>query len=489
MDAALIYSTVAALIAGLAIQWINIKVAHRFKLLDIPTARRRHVSSTPVTGGVGLFASWTVGIIIYTCLAPDWFKGYELSLLIMGTSVVVLIALGLVDDLKGLSPRWKLSIEFIVAGLVVGLEPQVNAICTHWSGTLGIFVWPMAMIWIVGITNSINLIDGLDGLGGGMSLLVASSITVLSLWTGEQAQFVTVIMLMLVASTSGFLRYNWFPAKVFLGDNGSLPLGFLIAATSLMCRPQSRSWIMIASVVLMLGYPILDMGLAVLRRHKKRFPLFKADRNHLHHRIQRLGLSVPHTAALLLSTGLYLQIASLCINQISPPSAALGIAVVCFSIFSLLHLIRSIERWRVKKIFYGIEHAPQEFGKEAASEAHTIMHIELETLLEAAMFEEQGRCHQLVAALELMLSSMVRPTDVLFKTNQRISIVFTKDRIDLAASKEVEKRFHQHINHFLSLYNLQCSLSGIPITFETATILKRSGTTTIISNQNKRYAA
>lgn len=487
MEATLLYSALSAFFAGLIIQHLNIRFAHRFKLLDIPTARRRHTKSTPVTGGVGVFVTWGFGILGYSLVQPNWLNGYEQSFLVTSISVGVLVVLGLIDDLRGLSPSWKLLVEFAVAAFVITFEPQVNAICSHWSGTLGIFVWPMAMVWIVGITNSINLIDGLDGLAGGMSLLVGASITVLSLWTGEQAQFATITMLMLVASTGAFLKYNWSPAKIFLGDNGSLPLGFLIATASLMCRPQSRSWIMIASVVLMLGYPILDMGLAVMRRHKKRLPLFKADRNHLHHRIQRLGLPVSQTSSLLLSIGLYLQIASLCINLISQPSAVLGITVVCFSIFSLLHLVRSIERWRVKKIFYSIEHSPEAEQNREGSEPHIVMHIELETLLEAAMFEEQSRYHKLVASLELMLSSMIRPTDLLFKTNQRISIVFTTEKIDTAVCKELEKRFHESINQFLALYNLQCSLAGIPISFETVMIVKSGGRIAIIADPNEAF--
>lgn len=485
MEASLLYAALSAAFAGLIIQAANIKLAHHFKLLDIPTARRRHNRSTPITGGVGVFVTWAVGILVYSVFQPGWIKGYEQSMIAIGVSVICLVILGLIDDLKGLSPSWKLIVEFSVAAFVITYEPQVHAICQHWSGTLGIFVWPMAMVWIVGITNSINLIDGLDGLAGGMSLLVGASITVLSLWTGETAQFTTVTMLMLTTSTAAFLKFNWSPAKIFLGDNGSLPLGFLIATASLMCRPQSRSWIMIASVVLMLGYPILDMGLAVFRRHRKHLPLFKADRNHLHHRIQRLGLPVSHTAALLLSIGLYLQIASLCINLISQPSAVLGITVVCFSIFSLLHLVRSIERWRVKKIFYSIEQTPAAEMKRDGAVPHIIMHIELETLLEAAMFEEQSRYHKLVAALELMLSSMIRPTDLLFKSNQRISIVFTSDTVDSSQRAEIENRFSESINQFLSLYNLQCSLAGIPISFETVMIINTGGKIAVIQDPDK----
>lgn len=451
-----------ALFLAFIIQNLNIRLAHRFGLLDVPSIRRRHKKATPITGGLGVFITWFLGVGLWGFFHPQWLAENQTGLIVVGGGVIVLSAMGIVDDLRGLSPFWKLTVEFFVAAAVVTFEPQVHQICVIWSEHLGFLVWPIAMVWIVGVTNAINLIDGLDGLAGGMSTLVASSILVLSLWTGAQASFATVIMAMLIPSILGFLRYNWNPAKIFLGDNGSLSIGFLLATSSLMCRPNNKSWILLSSLVIMLGYPILDMGLAVLRRYSKGFPLFKADRNHLHFRILRLGPDVGQTAVLLISIGAYLQIVALSVNMASQPAAVMGVALAGFSISSLLWLVRSIERWRVKRLYsFTLE---REMGR-VSKRKNAMLRIDLEPLFESALLEEKERYKQLVAAFDLLIRSMVRTQDSILFSNQEIMVIFSD--VETADQKqEVIQRFQAKIVQFLELYNLQCSMAGLPLKIE-----------------------
>lgn len=461
-----------AFVLGLAIQLLAIRVAHRFKLLDMPTARRRHSRPIPVVGGLGIFATLAVSALAWWALSPAQFTGLAPSALIFGFCVATLIVLGLVDDVRGMGPYPKLGIELLLACLVLAFEPRIHEVCLHWQEIMGPLIWPLAILWIVGITNAINLIDGLDGLAGGTCLLAAVSIFVLSLWSQSDAVFVSLFTALLIPSTLSFLVFNWSPARVFLGDNGSLPLGFTLASMSLMCRPHTHSWIMLASVVLMLGYPILDTGLAVSRRFRKRLPLFKADRSHLHYRILRLGLTVPHTAALLLSISVYLQVSAICVNLMSTASAALGISLVLFSIFSLVFLVRGIERWRVVRLYdisrnQAAKHSPE-------PRLYPSMTIELETLLEAGMSEEKSRYSQLISALQLMLETHARTGDLVITSNQRLSLIFVNAVESPDFEALVRRRFEEKLALFLKLYNLQCSLSSIPITFERRTLILTS---------------
>jgi UDP-GlcNAc:undecaprenyl-phosphate GlcNAc-1-phosphate transferase len=379
-------------------------------------------------------------------------------------SLSILIVLGLVDDTRGLKPWPKLVFQSVAAVILIAFEPHVHSTCLLWQGTLGPVVWLMALLWIAGITNAVNLIDGLDGLAGGTSFLVCSSILVLSLWGGAQTAFPLVVVGLLVPSIFGFLLFNWNPAKIFLGDNGSLSLGFVIAASSLVCKPGNHSWIMISSVVLMLGYPMLDMGLAVLRRARSGLPLFKADRNHLHFRVRRLGLSVRETAVILLSISLYLQITALCFNFLPTVASALAIGIVTFSVFSLIFVVRCVEHEKIRRIAgpQGGDGSLTVLPRDTLEQ--WILNIELSPLYEVALLEERRRYPELVQSLESMLRTVAPSHDEIVRGDRRISIVLSEE--ERRNEREIRDRYAEKIRGFCHLVDLQCSLSTLPISVE-----------------------
>lgn len=473
MTSLLIASAICSFVAGYVLQRIAMKVARSLGFLDKPDARRRHDAATPLLGGVGIIATIFVGLVFFGFEDRAEFRHILPSLWPMGIATLLLVVMGLWDDKKGLGPYPKLAVEILAALIVLTFEPHIHALILQWEDSIGPLIWPMALIWIVGITNAINLIDGLDGLAGGMSTLVASSILILSVWTRQDAEFAIIIMSLLIPALLSFLVYNWSPARIFLGDNGSLPIGFLLSSSALICRPQNKSWIMIASVVLMLGYPVLDTSLAVLRRLVKKQPIFRADRTHLHHRILRLGMTKVQTAWLLLSIGFYLQLSALCVNLLSPPAAALGIIVITFSILSLLFMVRSIEQWRVRQLFnktYKIKNVggPTSSGSSKRKSYMTIT-IDIEPLLETGISEEKQRINAVIGALELMIKAILRKTDSAFITNEKIWIVMEQTKEDEAEG--VIERLNGKIKDFIALYNLQCSFSGLPIKIETKSLL------------------
>ncbi|MBI2711876.1 MAG: undecaprenyl/decaprenyl-phosphate alpha-N-acetylglucosaminyl 1-phosphate transferase [Bdellovibrio sp.] len=463
-------------LVGIPIQLLNLKLARRFQWVDIPSARKRHRESVPITGGVAVISTWAISVGGFCLLNPAWASENQQALITLAVGCGVLVILGLVDDLRGLSPGWKLAVEFLLAVGVLTQIPEVTEICSIWSHKIGLIVWPLAIIWIVGITNTINLIDGLDGLAGGTSLLVLTGIGFLCLLVKTQAILPIVLTGLLVPSVAVFLALNWSPARIFLGDNGSLPLGFVISVTSLMCRPHMNSWIMIASMVLMLGYPIVDTGLAVFRRYSKGQPLFKADRYHLHYRIQRLGLTTRQTALLLLSLSLYLQFTGICVNFLQPWQAGLVIAISMGSVISLLQLVFSIEQRRVVRLFHQLQNDPEYKNSENVASTRTVIHLEIGVLLETASEDSALPYLQVMRALELLLKTMIRREDAIILNDQKLSIILEGKLSPHGEVSALVTRLKAKLEAFLTLYGIQGSLASIPIKVEQLVYVKPQDT-------------
>jgi UDP-GlcNAc:undecaprenyl-phosphate/decaprenyl-phosphate GlcNAc-1-phosphate transferase len=480
MFGALISTALVTLLAGFAIHRAGIPFAKRFGLLDVPNPRRRHAKPTPIIGGLCIIAAACVGLATYMLQNPVFWTENRTSLLALGTSVMILAIVGVIDDVKGLGPAPKIGFQLVAAVICMAFEPHVHQFGLNWvrifsgvSPILGFAVWPLGALWLVGITNAINLIDGLDGLAGGTSMLVCSSILILSVGRGMDS-FPAVIMAALVPAIISFLTVNWNPAGMFLGDNGSLTLGFVIASASLMCQPKfnpTTSWVTPFTVLLMTGYPLLDMGLAVRRRYKNRLPLFKADRNHLHYRIQRLGLNVKQTALLLLCISFYLQVAALCLNFVAPGIALIGIALSFSSIFSLLYVVQVIEKTRVKRISSSHANSPEEARPEPSP---VVLHIELSPLYEVGLFEEKERCAHLVNSLEAIVRTMIGANDELTRDRDRISVVINESNDSEETRRAIQAKFSKKLAAFSELVELQTSLSSLPISVSR---LREQGTT------------
>lgn len=232
-----------------------------------------------------------------------------------------------------------------------------------------------------------------------------------------------------------------------------------------MCRPHMNSWIMIASMVLMMGYPIVDTGLAVFRRYSKGQPLFKADRNHLHYRIQRLGLTPPQTSILLLSLSLYLQFTGICVNFLRPWQAGLVIAISCGSIFTMLQLVFSIERRRVDRLFHRLQKSSDSLDRSVAAK-RAVIHLEIGTLLETAQEDGSAPYDQVVQALELLVHTMVRREDAIILNERKLSIVLDDSIEPMMDPSNFVDRLKSQLEIFMKLYNIQGALAGIPIRVE-----------------------
>ena len=274
-----------------------IYIAKRLHLVDAPGVRKVHSKPIPRIGGVAIFVSM-IGLVLPVLLLPnvigETFRLVQSKIITVLGAAGLMFLIGLVDDVKGLRVRTKL-LSQLVAALVVcaaGIRIESIPVTASLSIQFGWFSWLFTLIWIVGITNAINLSDGLDGLAAGISAIACGVIAVLSIYNGDTVM--AILMLALLGSLSGFLLFNFEPAKIFMGDSGSLFLGFTIASASVLSATKTETIVGLALPVLALGIPIFDTLFSMLRRFLERRSLFAPDRRHFHHRLLALGLRQRH---------------------------------------------------------------------------------------------------------------------------------------------------------------------------------------------------
>jgi UDP-GlcNAc:undecaprenyl-phosphate GlcNAc-1-phosphate transferase len=267
------------------------RLAFKVGATDRPNKRKVHQKIMPRMGGLAIFISFVIGILI---IRPD--ASYHWPIIIGG---IIIIITGVADDMKEISPKVKLFGQ-ILAALIVTVYGDLNLefINLPFGGKIefGILSIPITMFWIIGITNAINLIDGLDGLAAGVSSIALLSIAGMAMIMGNI--YVMVIALILAASSIGFLVYNFHPAKIFMGDTGALFLGYMISVLSLLGF-KNVTFISLIIPIIILGVPISDTFFAIIRRLVNKQPLSAPDKSHLHHCLMRAGFSHKQTVLLI----------------------------------------------------------------------------------------------------------------------------------------------------------------------------------------------
>lgn len=279
----------------------------RHGLVSTPAAERHvHRVAIPRLGGVAIVA--TIFAVVGLSVATVHLMGiahlfpHLRNLLLLLAGGLVVFAVGVYDDLRHARPALKILAQTIAACLIYagGFRFFGFELFHQGESALATAVGlPLTIVWVVWITNAFNLIDGLDGLAAGSALLPASIMFVVALI--HPNVIVATLSLALVGSILGFLRYNFNPATIFLGDSGSMFIGFLLSALSLVGRQKTSTLISVATLVLLFGLPILDTVLSVIRRAISGRPIFAPDREHIHHKLLDLGLS--HRAVVVLLYG------------------------------------------------------------------------------------------------------------------------------------------------------------------------------------------
>ena len=286
----------AALLVSLVTTPLVRRLALRYELKDHPHERKVHDKSIPHLGGIAIFLGFLSGFAVF------WYFDKPLAMLILNrfwgvfVGAFIIILLGIYDDIKGANFYQKFTGQILAAGFVVWSGYTITAITNPFGGQimLGILAVPATILWIVSITNAINLLDGLDGLAAGVSIIVCFTLLLISYNTGSPNMMnvkVLVMTIILIGAIIGFLRYNFNPAVIFMGDTGSLFLGFTISCIALEGSYTAPTTVAILVPIIALGVPIIDMILAIYRRTRKGTHPFRADREHVHHKLLDLGMS------------------------------------------------------------------------------------------------------------------------------------------------------------------------------------------------------
>lgn len=333
----------AAVIGALVLTPVARLLARRLNAMDVPEDRKVHEKTTPTLGGLALYASMMIGIGVYLLI-----KGHHITGDMVGVigGATIIVTFGAIDDIRGLSPFAKLFGQILSAGVLVTMGVQIQNI--HIPGSVLISLSPelsviVSLIWIVAFINIINLIDGLDGLAAGITCIAAASMFYYATQTGVGGAYVdaALISIVLAGSTLGFLRYNFHPASIFMGDSGSMLLGFLLGAVTIQGVLKSIAAAALLIPLLALAIPILDTGMAIARRAFKGKPITHADKEHIHHRLLNLGHSQRQAVLLLyfwtaLLCGTSLAIKFMATNKILWVTLALAIGGFALTAFPRL---------------------------------------------------------------------------------------------------------------------------------------------------------
>lgn len=328
----------AAFVLAFACTPLAIKIAPKIGAIDIPKDNRRmHTKAMPRFGGMAIFVGAMASIILTTYVifpmyCETFYAKYpdaeliaqsveKMAGVIFGGILIYIV--GVVDDLKNMPAKVKFLCQIICASVAYffGVRIHFLAVGFFADGHIffaGIVSYIITVIWIVGITNTVNLIDGLDGLSAGLSAIASLCLAYTAYIHGSY--LTAFAMLALAGGALGFLPFNFHPAKIFMGDGGSLFLGFMLATNSIIGPVKSATVVALIASVLVLGVPIFDTAFAILRRVINKRPIMEADKGHLHHRLMQAGLGqrrsvltlygiggVMGVAAILFSRNLYME--------------------------------------------------------------------------------------------------------------------------------------------------------------------------------------
>lgn len=265
-------------------------------LVDIPNERKVHKNPIPRLGGVAIWLCTILTFVILVLVNWNYPYGNGLSGILLGGSIMFL--LGLIDDLYDLNPKFKLVIQVGAALIAYLLGVKIEILFNPFGAafSLGILSLPITVIWLVGLSNAMNFIDGVDGLAGGVSTICAITLCVVAIYTHQPIS--AVMASILAGSMMGFLVFNFHPARIFMGDSGALFAGFVLAGLSVTGVLKSITATMLLPI-LILAVPIIDISYSVFRRLSSGANLLKADADHIHHKLLRAGFSHNRVAAIL----------------------------------------------------------------------------------------------------------------------------------------------------------------------------------------------
>ena len=301
-------------------------LAQKVGAVDVPKDNRRmHDHPIPRMGGLAIFLGFLISALVFVQITP------QLRGMLLGA--VIIVVLGIFDDIYSLRASFKFVVQIVAAliavcsGNIIQIISNPNVFSSNPYWDLGWLAYPVTVIWIVAITNAVNLIDGLDGLANGVSAISATTVLVIAL-IGGQFQ-VAVVMAALVGACVGFMPYNMNPAKMFMGDTGATFLGYILATMSIQGLFKFYAIISFAVPFLILGLPIFDTAFAFIRRIAHGQSPMHADRSHIHHRLIDMGLNQKQAVATLYVISAILGLSAVVLTTSGEGRAMLLFLVLC----------------------------------------------------------------------------------------------------------------------------------------------------------------
>lgn len=319
------------------------RFAHKIGAIDIPKdSRRMHKKPIPRLGGLAIFGGFLCAILLFGQL--------DQTMLCVLLGATIIVALGIFDDVLALGAKLKFAVQIIAAAipvcvgdLQIKLFTNLNPFSDEPFFHLGILAIPVTIIWIVGITNAVNLIDGLDGLAVGVSSIAAITMLAVALLTGNMA--IAITMAALAGACIGFMPYNLNPAKIFMGDTGSTFLGYMLATVSIMGLFKFYAVISFAVPFLILGLPIFDTANAIIRRVAAGRSPMSPDRGHVHHKLIDMGFNQKQAVAILYAISATLGLTAVVLTSSGEVKAIVLLLAVLAAILVGACVIYGAEHW------------------------------------------------------------------------------------------------------------------------------------------------
>ncbi|MFH1655619.1 MAG: MraY family glycosyltransferase [Candidatus Omnitrophota bacterium] len=328
-----------------------IKIAKKFRILDKPDSRKAHTSPTPTLGGIVIYFAFSVAVL--AALRINSALYCELAVYTPGLLIgsLALVIFGVLHDTRDMPASVKLFGQIMVSLIIFLSGIRIEAITNPFGGSETILLYPLSLIvtvvWIVALINAINLIDGLDGLAAGIACISSVVLFLIALVKNDLGSM--FICLALAGSCLGFLRYNFFPAKIFMGDAGSMFLGLILGVISIQGINKMAITVALMIPITVLAIPVYDTILSIIRRFISNKHIFKPDRQHIHYRLLDMGVTHKHVVMLLYFIGAYFGILAFLIILLPVKFAFIAILLLGMGVFMGIKAIGFIER-RIKTI-------------------------------------------------------------------------------------------------------------------------------------------
>ena len=297
------------------------KVAIKVGAVDRPNARKVHTHVIPRLGGLAIYIGFMAAVLFCVPLH------HELIGMLLGCTAIV--AIGIWDDICNIPARVKLVGQIAAACIPVAFGIQIEWLTNPFGDILvlpEVIAIPVTIFWIIGFTNTVNLIDGLDGLAAGVAFIASISMFLLAV---NLNQFLPALIFVSMAGAAlGFLQYNFNPAKIFMGDTGSMLLGYTLAVSAVLGLVKTAATVALVVPIIALGLPILDTTFAIIRRRMSGVPIFQPDKGHLQHRLLALGMTQKQAVLIMYFVSMMLGIVALFVANVSYQTGIVTVLVV-----------------------------------------------------------------------------------------------------------------------------------------------------------------